>query len=306
MKILIADDDQISRMITKAAVEQSGHECIVAVDGDSAWQLYKEHSPEAVVTDLMMPGLNGLDLCRAIRAAEEDRYTYVILVTSHGSRKDVLAGMEAGADDYVTKPLDPFSLHIRLLAAQRITSLHADLARYRSALSEQARTDPLTKLHNRLKLAEDLGALHSGGVTGHNYCLAMVDVDNFKSYNDIYGHQAGDAALVAIASTLAGEVRKSDAVYRFGGEEFLLVLRDQEAPGARMVMERVRSAVQSLRIEHSGDPDGVLTISAGISAYTEGRRAGTEQLLREADLALYAAKASGRNRVSLADALRSE
>ncbi len=115
------------------------------------------------MTDLMMPGLNGLDLCRAIRAAEEDRYTYVILVTSHGSRKDVLAGMEAGADDYVTKPLDPFSLHIRLLAAQRITSLHADLARYRSALSEQARTDPLTKLHNRLKLAEDLGALHSGG-----------------------------------------------------------------------------------------------------------------------------------------------
>ncbi|WP_017199087.1 diguanylate cyclase [Arthrobacter sp. M2012083] len=306
MKILIADDDQISRMITKAAVEQSGHECIVAVDGDSAWQLYKEHSPEAVVTDLMMPGLNGLDLCRAIRAAEEDRYTYVILVTSHGSRKDVLAGMEAGADDYVTKPLDPFSLHIRLLAAQRITSLHADLARYRSALSEQARTDPLTKLHNRLKLAEDLGALHSGGVTGHNYCLAMVDVDNFKSYNDIYGHQAGDAALVAIASTLASEVRKSDAVYRFGGEEFLLVLRDQEAPGARMVMERVRSAVQSLRIEHSGDPDGVLTISAGISAFTEGRRAGTEQLLREADLALYAAKASGRNRVTLADALRSE
>ena len=306
MKILIADDDQISRMITKAAVEQSGHECIVAVDGDSAWQLYKEHSPEAVVTDLMMPGLNGLDLCRAIRAAEEDRYTYVILVTSHGSRKDVLAGMEAGADDYVTKPLDPFSLHIRLLAAQRITTLHADLARYRSALSEQARTDPLTKLHNRLKLAEDLGALRGEGVTGHNYCLAMVDVDNFKSYNDIYGHQAGDTALVAIASTLAGEVRKSDAVYRFGGEEFLLVLRDQEAPGARLVMERVRSAVQSLRIEHSGDPDGVLTISAGISAFTDGHRAGTEQLLREADLALYAAKASGRNRVSLAEALRSE
>ncbi len=300
MKILIADDDQISRMITKAAVEQSGHECIVAVDGDSAWQLYKEHSPEAVVTDLMMPGLNGLDLCRAIRAAEEDSYTYVILVTSHGSRKDVLAGMEAGADDYVTKPLDPFSLHIRLLAAHRITSLHADLARYRSALTEQARTDPLTKLHNRLKLAEDLGTLD------RDYCLAMVDVDNFKSYNDIYGHQAGDAALIAIASTLAGEVRKSDGVYRFGGEEFLLVLRDQQADDARMVMERVRSAVQDLRIEHSGDPDGVLTISAGISAFTDGHRAGTEQLLREADLALYAAKASGRNRVSLAGALRSE
>ncbi|MCD4851382.1 diguanylate cyclase [Arthrobacter sp. AK01] len=304
MKVLIADDDQISRMITKAAVEQSGHECIVAVDGDSAWQLYQDHSPEAVVTDLMMPGLNGLDLCRAIREAEEDTYTYIILVTSHGSRKDVLAGMEAGADDYVTKPLDPFSLHIRLLAAQRITSLHADLARYRSALTEQARTDPLTKLNNRLKLTEDLGQLRSR--EDHDYCLAMVDVDNFKSYNDIYGHQAGDAALVAIATTLAREVRKADAVYRFGGEEFLLVLRDESVLGARTVMERVRSAVHDLRIEHSGDPDGVLTISAGVSAFTDGHRAGTEQLLREADLALYAAKASGRNRVTLASALRSE
>ncbi|WP_369744962.1 diguanylate cyclase [Paenarthrobacter sp. AMU7] len=301
MKVLIADDDQISRMITKAAVEQSGHECIVAEDGDSAWQLYQEHSPEAVVTDLMMPGLNGLDLCRAIRASEEDSYTYIILVTSHGSRKDVLAGMEAGADDYVTKPLDPFSLHIRLLAAQRITSLHADLARYRSALTEQARTDPLTKLHNRLKLTEDLGLLHS--LDDHDYCLAMVDVDNFKSYNDIYGHQAGDAALVAIATTLAREVRKADAVYRFGGEEFLLVLQDQSPATAASVMERVRSAVHDLRIAHSGDPDGVLTISAGVSAFTDGHRAGSEQLLREADLALYAAKASGRNRVTLADAL---
>ncbi|MDD7835596.1 MULTISPECIES: GGDEF domain-containing response regulator [Paenarthrobacter] len=303
MKILIADDDQISRMITKAAVEQSGHECIVAVDGDSAWQLFKEHSPEAVVTDLMMPGLNGLDLCRAIRAAEEDRYTYVILVTSHGSRQDVLAGMEAGADDYVTKPLDPFNLHIRLLAAQRITSLHADLARYRSALTEQARTDPLTKVHNRLKLSEDLGDLQDGS---RGYCLAMVDVDNFKSYNDIYGHQAGDAALVAIAATLTGEIRTSDAVYRFGGEEFLLLLREQTAATAEKVMERVRSAVHDLRIEHSGDPDGVLTISAGISAFKDGRRAGTEQLLREADLALYAAKAAGRNRVALADSFHAQ
>ncbi|MCF3137999.1 diguanylate cyclase [Paenarthrobacter sp. AR 02] len=307
MKVLIADDDQISRMITKAAVEQSGHECLVAVDGDSAWELYLAHAPEAVVTDLMMPGMNGLDLCRAIRSSEDDNYTYVILVTSHGSRKDVLAGMEAGADDYVTKPLDPFNLHIRLLAAQRITSLHSDLAKYRTALSNQARTDPLTKLHNRLKLTEDLGELHNpAGNTPKDYCLAMVDVDNFKSYNDIYGHQAGDAALVAIAATLAREVRETDGVYRFGGEEFLLVLGEQSEETAAVILERVRSAVHGLQIEHSGDPDGVLTISAGVAAFDEGHRAGAEQLLREADLALYAAKASGRNRVTLASALTAE
>ncbi|WP_347108289.1 diguanylate cyclase [Paenarthrobacter sp. S56] len=300
MKVLIADDDQISRMITKAAVEQAGHECLVAVDGDEAWDLFQVHQPGAVVTDLMMPGMNGLDLCRAIRAAEDDSYTYLILVTSHGSRNDVLAGMEAGADDYVTKPLDPFNLRIRLLAAQRITSLHADLARYRSALAEQARRDPLTKLHNRLKLTEDLGALQSfNDPNPDDYCLAMVDVDNFKSYNDLYGHQAGDSALAAIASTLAAEVRDTDGVYRFGGEEFLLVLRGQSVEGAGAVMERVRSAVHGLQIEHSGDPDGVLTISAGLAAYNHAHRAGTEQLLKEADQALYMAKATGRNRVSV-------
>lgn len=299
MKVLIADDDLISRMITKAAVEQAGHECVVAVDGDEAWELYQVHQPEAVVTDLMMPGLNGLDLCRAVRESEDDSYTYLILVTSHGSRDDVLAGMEAGADDYVTKPLDPFNLRIRLLAAQRITSLHADLARYRSALTEQARTDPLTKLHNRLKLTEDLAELQDR-TEPHDFCLAMVDVDNFKSYNDLYGHPAGDAALVAIASTLAGAVRETDGVYRFGGEEFLLLLHGQDSDGAEGVMERIRSAVHALQIEHTGDPDGVLTISAGVASYAEGHRLGTEQLLKEADLALYAAKASGRNRVTVA------
>jgi diguanylate cyclase (GGDEF)-like protein len=305
MKVLIADDDHISRLVTKAAVEQSGHECIVAADGDEAWRLYLSNQPQAVVTDLMMPGLDGLALCRAIRAAEEDSYTYLILVTSHGTRQDVLAGMEAGADDYVTKPLDPFSLHTRLLAAQRITSLHADLARYRKALAEQARTDPLTKLHNRLKLSEDLEQLHTRSVRyGRDYSVAMCDVDHFKSYNDIYGHQAGDAALEAIAAALAGQARQSDGVYRFGGEEFLLVLPEQSWTAAKMVLERARAAVRALGIEHSGDPSGVLSISAGISAYTTGHRSDAEQLLKEADLALYTAKASGRNRVAVSENVR--
>lgn len=302
MKVLIADDDHISRMITKAAVEQSGHDSILATDGDEAWRLYREHHPEAVVTDLSMPGLDGLALCRAIRAAENDSYTYLILVTSRGTRKDVLAGMEAGADDYVTKPLDPFSLQTRLLAAQRITSLHADLARYRAALAEQARTDPLTKLRNRLKLAEDLDHLHTRtDRDGRDFALAMCDVDYFKSYNDIYGHQAGDAALVAIAAALAAQARNGDSVYRFGGEEFLLVLPGQSLATARIVLERATTAVRSLEIEHTGAPSGFLSISVGISAYRDGHRADSEQLLREADLALYTAKAAGRNRVAISE-----
>ncbi|MEW1808960.1 response regulator [Pseudarthrobacter sp. NPDC080039] len=128
MRVLVVDDDPGSLLVARAAVEQSGHECITAPDGDTAWELYRSHQPHVVVTDLKMPGLDGLSLCRAIRTAETDNYTYLVLVTSHGSRNDVLAGMDAGADDYVTKPLDPFHLHTRLLAAQRVTTLHAELA----------------------------------------------------------------------------------------------------------------------------------------------------------------------------------
>lgn len=160
MKVLVADDDPGSLMVARAAVERSGHDCLAAADGDQAWALYLEHQPDVVVTDRVMPGMDGLALCRAIREREEDLYTYVVLLTSQGSREDILAGLKAGADDYVTKPLDPFVLQARLLVALRVTTLHADLAHYRRVLARQARTDPLTGLHNRLKLSEDLEQLH--------------------------------------------------------------------------------------------------------------------------------------------------
>lgn len=122
MTVLVADDDAGSLLVAQAAVEKYGHRCLVAADGEAAFQLYREHRPEAVVTDLAMPGMDGLELCRAIRATESDSYTYVVLLTSHGAPEDILAGMQAGADDYVTKPLDPFTLHTRLLAARRVTA----------------------------------------------------------------------------------------------------------------------------------------------------------------------------------------
>jgi signal transduction histidine kinase len=128
MTVLVVDDDEGSLLVAKAAVEKSGHQCIVAADGDTAWRLYQERRPQVVVSDLMMPGLDGFDLCRAIRAEETSSYTYVVLLTSHGAQQDVLEGMRAGADEYVTKPLDPFVLHTRLLAARRVTALHGALA----------------------------------------------------------------------------------------------------------------------------------------------------------------------------------
>jgi diguanylate cyclase (GGDEF)-like protein len=305
MRVLVADDDPGSRLIAKAVVENAGHECIVAEDGTTAWQLYQDHLPNAVVTDLMMPGLDGLALCRAIRAVESDSYSYLVLLTSHGARADVLAGMEAGADDYVTKPLDPFTLQTRLLAAERVTSLHSELADYRRALAALARTDPLTGLRNRLTMTDDLELLHSSSERyGHDYCLAMCDIDDFKSYNDIYGHQAGDAAIKAVAATLASQSRGVDSVYRYGGEEFLLLLPNQPWTGAAVALERTRAAVLTLGIPHAGSRSGVLTISVGISGNLVGHRVSSDRLIREADDALYAAKVAGRNVVVVADAIR--
>jgi two-component system chemotaxis response regulator CheY len=301
VKVLVADDDPGSLLVARAAVERSGHDCLAAADGDQAWALFLEHQPDVVVTDWMMPGLDGLALCRAIRARETDLYTYIVLLTSQGSRDDVLAGLEAGADDYVTKPLDPFVLRARLMVALRITTLHADLAHYRKVLSQQARTDPLTGLHNRLKLAEDLEQLHARSARyGEEYSLAMCDVDNFKAYNDIYGHQAGDLALRAVAAALAGHTRKTDGVYRFGGEEFLLVLPKQGMPGAKAFMERTLAAVRELGIPHVGDPSGQLRLSAGISTFSAQHPSDADSLLGAADAALYSAKAAGRNRVEVA------
>ena len=305
MKVLVADDDFGSRLVARAVVEGAGHECIVAEDGGEAWQLYQEHRPNVVVTDLMMPELDGLALCRAIRADESDSYAYLVLVTSHGAPDDVLAGMAAGADDYVTKPLDPFTLQTRLLAADRVTSLHAELAGYRRALAAKARTDPLTGVRNRLTMTDDLEALQASSERyGNDYCLAMCDIDDFKGYNDRYGHQAGDAAIKAVATTLSEQGRDTDAVYRYGGEEFLVLLPNQSWAGAEAALERARAAVFELAIPHAGTGAGVLTISVGISATAAGHRVGSDRLIQEADEALYAAKAAGRNAVVVSDGIR--
>ncbi|GAB4098256.1 GGDEF domain-containing response regulator [Sinomonas halotolerans] len=302
MRVLVVDDDPGSRLVAQAAVERPGHECLVADDGDSAWEMFQRYEPHVVVTDLVMPGMDGLELCRAIRAHGQEAYTYLMVLTSFNAREDVLAGLEAGADDYVAKPLDPFVLHSRLLVAQRVTSLHAQLARYRAVLSEQARTDPLTGLPNRLKLTEDLDTLHERAERyGQDYALAMCDVDRFKEYNDTYGHQAGDRVLQEVAAALAGGSRRGDGVYRFGGEEFLLVLPNQSWAGAKAATERARASIEALAIAHSGSPAGVVTVSAGASAYTQGHRPDLDTMLAEADRALYAAKAAGRNTVALSE-----
>ena len=303
MKILVVDDELVSRLVVQAAVERLGHRWVAASDGEEAWRHFQDDRPDVLITDLLMPEADGLELCRRVRASAETGYTYIILATMLGGHEDVVRGMEAGADDYLVKPVEPFDLQAKLIAAERVTALHAELGRYRAELAKLARTDALTQLANRRSLEEDLRMLDARSQRyGRPYCAAICDVDHFKTYNDTLGHQAGDEALRAVAAKLAAEVRASDGVYRYGGEEFVLVLPEQSLQTARAAVERVRAAVEQLAIPHPGrGPGGVVTMSFGIAGFRPGLTTTAEDLLEQADAALYEAKEAGRNRVAVAD-----
>ncbi len=299
MKVLVADDELGSLLVAQATVQGLGHECLTAIDGSQAWTLFRQEAPDIVLTDLTMPYVDGLELCRQIRAQQHDAYTYLILLTSHDRPADVLAGMRAGADDYLTKPLDPLDLEARLLAASRVTQLHAHLAAARAELQRQATTDVLTGLRNRSTLNTDLEELHLRSARyQHNYCIALCDVDYFKRYNDTYGHPSGDRALRTVAATFRSELRDVDRVYRYGGEEFLVLLPEQTLTGATVALDRVRRRLQEIGVPHqAGGPEQVLTMSAGVAGYEPARPGTCAQRVTAADAALYDAKAAGRNRV---------
>jgi diguanylate cyclase (GGDEF)-like protein len=300
LRVLVADDDPSCRSVLRAVVERLGHECRVASDGDEAWRFFQEAQPDVLITDWMMPGLNGPELCRRARQYNDDGYTYVILATALGEHKNVLEGMEAGADDYLTKPISPFDVRARLVAAKRVTELHKELDRLHTALAAQARTDPLTGLGNRLRLHEDLEAMHDRAVRyGHAYCVAVCDLDDFKQFNDTYGHQAGDDALRRVSEVLDHETRSGDRAYRYGGEEFLVVLAGQTLPQALIATERIRLAVEALAIpHHTSRASEMVTVSVGVSAWDYERLDTPAKVLARADTALYQSKANGRNRVT--------
>jgi diguanylate cyclase (GGDEF)-like protein len=290
MHVLIADDDPGTRLLVSSCVERLGHRCTIAADGAEAWRLYQQDTPEVVITDWEMPGMNGTALSRAIRARGDGSYAYVIVLTGAADEEAARTTMEAGADDLLLKPPDLAQLERKLIAAGRVTALHR-------RLHEDARHDTLTGLGNRLRLAEDLEAL-CGRVEryGHSYCVALFDIDDFKGYNDAAGHLAGDAALRAVAGALQQQIRTGDAVYRYGGEEFLVLLPEQSLESAGLAAERLHAAVGELRLPHPSG--GVVTVSAGVAGLGE-KTTRPDHVFELADQALYRAKQGGRNRVEV-------
>ena len=304
---MIAEDDAVSLLILRRAVEKLGHECLTAGDGEEAWRIYKENPDlDVVISDWMMPVVDGLELCRRIRGGKEERYTYFIFLTALGDKEHLLMGFEAGADDHLSKPLDRDELEVRLISARRLTKLHQQLAEQRveleklnTRLADQARTDPLTGLGNRLRMQEDLEILRvRAGRYDQTYCTILLDIDSFKSYNDTHGHPAGDEVLRKIAKAIESHCRSGDTAYRYGGEEFLIILPEQSLETGAKVAGRLRRAVEKLHIPHEAKgSSGVITLSLGLSILESGTDKSPEALLEEADEALYQAKEDGRNRV---------
>ena len=302
LDVLVAEDEDAARTAIVRAVRAFGHDCRAAADGAEAARLLEERPADVVVADWEMPGLSGAELCRQIRSGEDGAYTYFILMTGHHDREHLIEGMAAGADDYQKKPIELDELEARLVSAARVVALHRrlhdrenELRRDSSALFAVSRTDPLTGIGNRLRMEEELAAAYSRAKRyAHRFTLAIVDVDHFKVLNDGFGHLAGDEALKIVASTLRAGLRSADSLYRYGGEEFVVVLPEQSLADAVGAVDRMRRALEEQHIRH---PAGsALTVSAGV-AELDPTSDDIATWIARADAALYFAKSNGRNRV---------
>jgi diguanylate cyclase (GGDEF)-like protein/PAS domain S-box-containing protein len=312
MRTLIVDDDASSARVLKRTLESLGHEVLVATDGNEAWAIIERGPVELVVSDWVMPGLDGLHLCRRIRSLSGRPYTYVVLVTGKGSGEDRLLALDAGADDFLMKPIEGREILARVKIAGRMIAIqdellnrshqvermYAELRSQNERLAELAATDDLTGVQNRRKFHEALEG-HLSFASRHELPLSVVimDVDGFKPYNDEHGHLAGDEVLRVIARILRTSVRGHDIVSRYGGEEFAILLPATDAGAGRILAERLRAA-----IECHHWPLRRLTASFGI-ATTPPVPGQATALVGAADMALYHAKGHGRNRVTHHDDL---
>lgn len=302
MKVLIVEDDAVSRRVLQVTLTKWGYHVVTAPNGLEAWQILRQSdAPRMAIVDWVMPGMDGLELCREIRKMDDVPYIYTLLLTGKGSKEDVVEGMHAGADDYIRKPFDPGELKVRLRAGKRILDLQAELVAARESLRYQATHDSLTGLLNRGAILEVLrNEVEKTTRRKVGLSLVVADVDHFKKINDTYGHVVGDAVLCEAARRMKNAVRSEDSVGRYGGEEFLIVLPGCSADQAMGLSERLKSGITDQEVELPGMSIS-FTISLGV-ANAKGRQGeDAGHLVQAADRALYQAKNRGRNSIVLAE-----
>jgi two-component system cell cycle response regulator len=299
MKVLIADDDPVSRRRLEGALVRLGHEVVAVADGLEAMAaLLSPDGARLAILDWMMPGADGLQVCHAVRQ-QALAYVYIILLTARGGREDMVAGLGAEADDFLTKPFDAMELGARLRSGERILELQENLLRAQETLRLQATHDPLTGLWNRATILDRLGReLHRVEREGGALAVMIADLDHFKPINDTYGHAAGDAVLRQAAERMKSTLRDCDFLGRYGGEEFLFVL---PACGPAVAAHAARRVCGRIAAEpmHTDSSPLAVSVSIGVAA-VRGSACEPAALIKVADEALYRAKALGRNRVEAA------
>jgi two-component system, cell cycle response regulator len=298
VRILIADDDALSRRILEVTLRRLGHDVVTVEDGTMALTaLLHDDGPRMAILDWVMPGADGLAVCHAVRERSA-KYVYLILLTAHDRREDMVAGLEAGADDFLFKPCHESELQARLRSGGRVLELQERLLRAQEALRLEATRDHLTGLWNRRMILDQLHRELRRAAHEHRpLAVVMVDLDHFKVLNDTRGHAAGDEVLQEAARRIRSAMRDYDFIGRFGGEEFLLLLPGCGAASAANVAERVRAGIAA---KPARIGDAVLPVSASLGvAWTTSGGIGPNVLIQEADEALYKAKTLGRNRVEV-------
>jgi two-component system cell cycle response regulator len=300
MRVLIADDDLTSRSLLNRVLTQWGYEVLVTKDGEEAWhELQREDAPPLLILDWMMPGLDGVEVCRRVRTLAAPSPPYVILLTARSGKEDIVTGLDAGANDYLGKPFDRGELGARVEVGRRFVELNQKLMETQRALELQARTDPLTGIMNRRAILERLEEeMARGRRQGTSIGVGMMDIDFFKRINDTYGHAAGDEVLRQVVGRSAAAMRPYDAFGRFGGEEFLAVVPQVGAAEVTSVLERIRKAICDSIVEEDGNEIAVTVSIGGATSCGES----LDAVIRAADDALYRAKSQGRNRVVMAGA----
>jgi len=301
-KILAVDDSPIYRKLVEQSLALERYTLLFAKNGREALDLFAKHQPAVVITDWTMPDIEGLELCRRIRRDFQGVYSHLILLTSNTDKEQVVEGLAAGADDYLTKPFHPGELVARVAVGRRMVELHRQIQAKNRSLEELALTDALTGLPNRRAI--DVWAireLSSAARHGFSVWVAMADLDHFKSINDTHGHDAGDTVIKSFAEILKANTRKSDMCCRLGGEEFLVVITHvEEKKHVTIAIEHTRKQFREQKFTVAGHTFGV-TASFGIAGFRGCKPPDLSVLVAHADTALYTAKHKGRDRIEFAN-----
>lgn len=296
MRVLIADDQRDTVETLAMLCDAWGYQSTVVYDGNAALaHLRQPNSPMLCLLDWQMPGVTGIEICHEVRREKDRPYRYIILITGRGNRNDMLAGLNAGADDFLLKPVDADELRARLITGTRVLNLQDQLLRTMRSLEEQATHDGLTGLWNRNAIFQILEReMSRRDRQNQSLSLALVDLDHFKEINDTRGHVVGDHVLREVATRLLGGVRAYDSVGRYGGEEFMIVLPGCDQAEALQLGERLRRTIEREIADACGNR---LLATACLGVSTWNGQSAAADLVRRADRALYAAKNRGRNRV---------